>query len=77
MVIRCVTTFNKEETEANKIRIAGQRRSEAFSEEYDAFAGNLTRELNKDLWSSIRLVSDDSVTTHTFFDIYNTYFGES
>lgn len=74
MLIKCVTTFDKEETELNKVRIAKERRSEAFAKEYDEFAKALTREINSKLWDSITLCDDEEVTTKDFFDIYNKYF---
>ena len=74
MLIKCVTTFDKEETELNKVRIAEERRSEAFAQEYDEFAKGLTREINSQLWDSITLCDDPEVTTKEFFDIYNKYF---
>jgi foldase protein PrsA len=74
MLIKCVTTFDKEETELNKIRIAEERRSEAFATEYDEFAKGLTKEINSSLWDSITLCDDPEVTTKNFFDIYNKYF---
>ena len=74
MLIKCVTTFDKEETELNKVRIAEERRSEAFAQEYDEFAKGLTREINSQLWESITLCDDPEVTTKEFFDIYNKYF---
>ena len=74
MLIKCVTTFDKEETELNKVRIAEERRSQAFAEEYDEFAKGLTREINSQLWDSITLCDDPEVTTNDFFDIYSKYF---
>lgn len=74
MLIKCVTTFDKEETELNKVRIAEERRSEAFAQEYDEFAKGLTREINSQLWDSITLCDDPEVTTKDFFDIYSKYF---
>jgi len=74
MLIKCVTTFDKEETELNKVRIAEERRSEAFAQEYDEFAKGLTREINSQLWDNISLCDDPEVTTKEFFDIYNKYF---
>lgn len=73
-IIKCISTFNREETDANKIKIVEQRRNEAFSREYDAFADSLTRDLNTELWESITLLHDTEVTTTEFFQIYDTWF---
>jgi len=76
IILKCITTFDKEETAANKERIIELRKSEAFGEEYDDFASSLTTILNEDLLGKIELTTDTDVTTHTFFDVYDEYFGE-
>ncbi len=76
IILKCVTTFNKEETKANKEKIVEQRKSEAFSKEYDSFATSLSKEVNKKLWKKVTLCTDKKATTHTFFDVFEKYFGE-
>ncbi len=76
VILKCVSTFNREETEANKVRIVEQRKREVFGEQYDAFVEDLSRILNTDLWNKIKLEPADSVTTTSFFDIYKKHFGE-
>ena len=73
-IIKCLNTFDKEETDANKIKIVEQRREEAFGQEYDAFVAGLTRNLNEEYWNKVTFIHDDAVTTQSFFDIYNQYF---
>ena len=73
-IIKCVTTFNKSETEANKVRIVEERKKEAFGKQYDDFADNLTRELNTELWNKIKLVHDSKITTSSFREVYDKYF---
>jgi len=73
-IIRCVTTFNKDETQANKVNIVEQRKQEAFDAAYDAFVQNLTSNLNEPLWSSITYDKSSGATTVNFFDIYDKYF---
>lgn len=70
-IIKCITTFDREETDANKIKILEQRRNKAFGEEYDAFVATLVKQLNEELWNDITLIHDDQVTTSDFFDVYN------
>lgn len=74
VIIKCISTFNREETEANKVKIVAKRKREVFGEQYDAFVATLTKELNESLWESVEIVSDKNVTTSDFFDIYNKYF---
>ncbi|MCM1144782.1 MAG: peptidylprolyl isomerase [Blautia sp.] len=73
-IIRCVNTFDKEETDSNKVKIVEQRKEEVFGQEYDAFVETLTRKLNEELWDSVHFIHDENVTTSRFFDIYRTYF---
>lgn len=74
-IIKCISTFNREETDANKVKIVEQRRKEVFSQEYDAFADSLARNMNTDVWESVAMIHDENVTTSEFFRIYDTYFG--
>lgn len=76
-IIKCLNTFNREETDANKLKIVEQRRKEAFGQEYDAFVETLVRGLNQKLWEEISLLHDSAVTTSSFFEVYAKYFPES
>ncbi|MBQ2803873.1 MAG: peptidylprolyl isomerase [Lachnospiraceae bacterium] len=73
-IIKCITTFNREETDANKLKIVEQRKNEVFGQEYDAFVKTLVRNLNEELWSEITFIRDSEVTTSDFFTIYEKYF---
>ncbi len=76
VILKCVSTFNREETEANKVRIVEQRKREVFGEQYDDFVENLSRILNTDLWNKIKLDPNPNVTTTSFFDVYENHFSE-
>lgn len=69
-LIRCVSTFDREETDANKLKIVEERRNEVFGREYDAFVDTLVRNLNEQLWQEITLVHDSQVHTDDFFTVY-------
>lgn len=73
-VIKCLSTFNREETDSNKLKIVEQRRKEAFGQEYDAFVETLARNLNQSLWKDVELIHDQDVTTDNFFAVYEKYF---
>ena len=75
-IIKCINTFDREETDANKVKIVEQRKNEAFGAEYDAFVAKLARSLNETLWNSIGLIEDEMVNTDDFFTIYHEYCGE-
>ena len=57
-IIKCISTFNREETEANKVDIVEERKREVFGAQYDAFVATLTKELNEKLWNSIKLMEN-------------------
>lgn len=73
-LLKCVSTHDKEQTDANKQLIIQQRKNETFGKEYDAYVENLSKKLNEKLWQSIELVQDNSVNTNDFFEIYEDYF---
>lgn len=73
-IIKCINTFNREETDANKLKIVETRKKEVFGEKYDDFVKTLTRRLNEDLWDSVTFIDNENVTTTTFFDVYMEYF---
>ncbi len=73
-IIKCISTFDKEETDSNKIKIVEQRKKEVFGQEYDAFVETLTRKLNEELWGSIGFIHDENVVTSDFWDIFNSGF---
>lgn len=76
-IIKCINTFDREETDANKIKIVEQRQEEAFGQEYDAYVATLTRNLNEELWEGVNFIHDEEVTTQNFFEVYAQYFGNS
>lgn len=73
-IIKCINTFDREETDANKLVIVEKRRKEAFGQEYDAFVQTLAKNLNRDLWEKVELIYDENVTTDNFFAVYEKYF---
>lgn len=73
-IIKCISTFDKAETDLNKIKIVEQRRKEVFGLEYDAFVETLTRKLNDELWQQVTFLHDTEVDTKDFFDVYEEYF---
>lgn len=75
-IIKCITTFNQEETDANKIRIVEKKREEVFGQRYSEFAAELTKAVNTDLWEEITLIRDVKIDISEFFDIYEEYLGE-
>jgi len=75
-IIKCISTFNREETDANKVKIVEKRREEVFGQEYGDFVESLTRTLNQDLWDSVAFLEGDEIVTRDFFEVYRQYFVE-
>lgn len=73
-LLKCISTYDKEQTDANKVLIIQQRKNEAFGQEYDAFVETLNKKINENLWQSIALVQDENVDTDDFFEVYEKYF---
>lgn len=73
-IIKCISTFDKEETDRNKVKIVEKRRQEVFDEEYSGFVEQLTKNLNTQLWESVSFITDEQVKTDNFFEIYHKYF---
>lgn len=73
-LLKCISTYDKEQTDANKEIIIQQRKNEAFGREYDAFVETLSKKINESLWESIELLQDQDIDTDDFFEIYEKYF---
>lgn len=73
-IIKCISTFDRDETDRNKVAIVEQRRREVFNEEYSGFVGGLTRNLNQELWDKVGFITDEEVVTDSFFEVYDAYF---
>lgn len=69
-LLKCISTFDKEQTDANKLILIEKRKNEAFSKEYDAFVENKARKLNEKLWEKIDLNQIPGVSTKSFFEVY-------
>ncbi|MCD8038241.1 MAG: peptidylprolyl isomerase [Lachnospiraceae bacterium] len=73
-IIKCISTFDRDETDRNKTAIVEQRRREVFNEEYSSFVTGLAKNLNQKLWEQVGFIDDDEVTTDSFFEVYDKYF---
>lgn len=73
-IIKCISTFDREETDRNKIKIVEQRRKEVFDEEYTRFVNGLTKNLNTGLWEKVGFPEEETITTSSFFETFHKYF---
>lgn len=75
-VLKCVSTFDAEETAANKQRLLEEKRNEVFGQEYDAFVDSLVRTLNQSAWDGLELVEAASTADVDFFEVYEKFFAK-
>ena len=68
-IIKCISEFDMETTQLNKVKILKERKEEVFNSTYNAFVEELTKNLNKPLYDKITLIHDPEVKTKTFFDV--------
>ena len=73
-ILMCTSSFNRDETDANKAGILKQRQQEEFNRIYDDFVKGLTTNLNGPLWESITYEKTPKVNTTGFFEVYDRYF---
>lgn len=73
-IIKCITTFNREETDLNKIRRAEEEKEQVFSENFDDFAETLTTYFNDELWNEVTVLDNVDDYTLDFFEVYHNYF---
>ena len=66
-ILKCVSTFDVEQTQENKKRILQERKDAVFKETYDNYLPKLQKNLNEPLWDSIELIMDPAVTTDDLF----------
>lgn len=76
-IIKCINTFNKTETDANKVKIVERRREEVFGEEYEAFVDTLTSFLNEELWDEVTVPEGNPDTDADFFAVYEETFPDT
>lgn len=73
-IVKCLSSYDMEETDANKIRMVEKKKSEAFDEIYSAFVKDLHTGFNNELWSEQKPVSSQPVIKDNFFSVYNDIF---
>lgn len=75
-LIKCISAFDQEQTEENKVTILAQRKSEAFDREYDVFRAGITEEFNQSAYEELGFLTGDGIETATFFEVYDQTMGE-
>ncbi len=57
-IIKCISTFNREETDANKVKIVEEKKREVFGEEYNAFVDSLVTNINEEFLETVTFPED-------------------
>ncbi|MDE6961169.1 MAG: hypothetical protein K2P27_09935, partial [Lachnospiraceae bacterium] len=73
-ILKCLSTYLEEESEANKVQVANQQKSERFQGIYSEVMKDTLSEFQEKLWDKIRFSDYEEVQTSSFFEIYHTYF---
>ena len=76
-IIKCISTFNREITDENKVKILKNRRDQAFRDIYDDFEENVSRELNDRVFDSLSDMKDERIGLKNFFDVFENRWNES
>ena len=76
VIMKCISNFDREETDANKAVIVEKRKTEAFDAVYDEFVSRQASQFNDKLWEEITFSKDVEITNMTFFEVYDEVFGE-
>lgn len=73
VIAKCIRTMDYEATQANKLVLAGKRKSMAFSDAYREIERNTPAQFNEKLWDKVSLSGEIYRTDADFFAVYDEY----
>lgn len=73
IVMKCLSTFDRDETEANKTKILAKRREDTFTGEYNRFLEKLNRSINEEVRDSITLPETVIAPEKDFFQVFDEH----
>ncbi|MBO5258863.1 MAG: peptidyl-prolyl cis-trans isomerase [Agathobacter sp.] len=68
--IKCLNKFEEELTEANKANIIVKREKAQFEDAYLDFTEKAEYDLNEELWESVAIAEEETITTDSFFEVF-------
>lgn len=74
--VKCISKLDEEKTEENRTKIMEEKRESAFDETYHTFVDGLNLQVNDKLWDKLTVNVDETITTTSFFEVYNSYFAQ-
>lgn len=75
-IIKCINSYNEEETLKRKSELSLARKDQAFRSIYDEFRAANPVTLPDSLWNQVSFDGGEECTTTNFFDLYQEYFQE-
>ncbi len=75
-IIKCISDYDEDATQARKSILYTDRKKEAFSKIYDQFRTETPITFDNEDWDSMRFSKDDKTTTTNFFELYKKHFPE-
>lgn len=66
-LIKCINTFDVDETQLNKVKILQERKDSVFKQTYNEYVVGIKKNLNHELYDSIEPILDEEVTTSGMF----------
>ena len=72
--IKCLSKFEAELTELNKLDIIAQRQKQQFDDVFHAFIVASEFDLNEQIWDDIDIDTSGNIKTDSFFEVYDKYF---
>lgn len=74
--IKCLSKYEEDLTEQNKISIIAQRQKQQFDDVFREFIEASEFMLNEEIWDDIDLDTSGAIQTDSFFAVYDKHFGE-
>lgn len=69
-IIKCLSNYNKEETDANKKKLYEEACTKAFNDTYDKFMKGKKVKVNDKVWSQVKVISGVDLPEIDFVQIY-------
>lgn len=73
-ILKCTNTYMESESEANKVRVAQQQKTERFRKIYSELMEDTLSEFQEKLWDKVDFTDYEEIKTSDFFEIYQEYF---
>ena len=73
-IVKCLSSYDMEQTDLNKARMVEKKKSDAFNEIYSDFVKDLYTDFNNDLWEEQNIPSGMLDTEENFFEVYYDIF---